>query len=713
VPHSIAVLIALALAGVPSAATAAKPAYPATEPKPVVDTYRDVHVTDAYRWLEDWNDPAVKAWSEAQNALARSWLDAGKSREAIRARVEHLLGDTSPSWFAFSSQHGVNFALERRPPKQQPYLVVVGSLDDSHSTRVLVDPTALDPTGATSIGWYEPSPDGKKVAVALAHAGAESGNIRVFDVATGTASSDDVPQADGAGSGRCLAWTADGKGFFYTRGRPDGAAPNAFRHIQFHRLGDPVEKDASVLGQNGPRIAQWEVVTGDDGRTVVARMEEGDSNLWQHWVLSPGASTWIPLATFADQVKDVRVGADGSLYLLSALGAPRHKLLRTSGASPSLAAAEVVLPEGEAVIDDVLARGSRLYLLEDAGGVSRLRTAPLTHGKLGTLTTVPLPPVAAVMALGPLAAEDAAFQLNTYTQPIALYRVQGQDGAVKKTALAATSLADFSGVTVVRETCTSRDGTHVPVTVLRQGSAAPTGEAPTLLSGYGGFGVSVLPRFRPVLLAWLEQGGVYAAANIRGGGEMGETWHTDGNLTHKQNDFDDLYACAQHLVQAHYTSPSRLAIQGGSNGGLLMGAELTQHPEAFKAVVSQVGIYDMLRLERDANGAFNVSEYGSVNNPEQFAALYAYSPYHHVKDGSAYPATLFLTGANDPRVAPYHSRKMVARLQAATTSAAPILLRTSANTGHGAGTPLAAQIEEVTDVNVFLFQNLGVNYAPK
>jgi prolyl oligopeptidase len=347
------------------------------------------------------------------------------------------------------------------------------------------------------------------------------------------------------------------------------------------------------------------------------------------------------------------------------------------------------------------------------GGVSRLRSAPLTHGKVGTLTTLQVPPVAAVIALVPLAEEDAAFQVVTYTEPIALYRVQGRDGAVKKTALAAASIADFSGVTVARETCTSRDGARVPLAIVRQGSAPPTGDAPTLLSGYGGFGVSVLPRFRPALLAWLEQGGIYAVANIRGGGELGETWHTDGNLTHKQNDFDDLYACAQHLVQAHYTSPARLAIQGGSNGGLLMGAELTQHPEAFKAVVSQVGIYDMLRLERDANGAFNVSEYGSVNNPEQFSALYAYSPYHHVKDGTAYPATLLMTGANDPRVAPYHSRKMVARLQAASASDAPILLRTSANTGHGIGTPLAAQIEEVTDTNVFLFQVLGVNYIPK
>ena len=249
--------------------------------------------------------------------------------------------------------------------------------------------------------------------------------------------------------------------------------------------------------------------------------------------------------------------------------------------------------------------------------------------------------------------------------------------------------------------------------MLRPKAAQTDGSAPALLTGYGGFGISTTPRFRPQMLAWLEQGGVYAVANIRGGGELGEEWHSDGNLTKKQNVFDDFYACAQHMVTAKYTTPERLAIRGGSNGGLLMGAELTQHPEAFKAVVSSVGIYDMLRVERDPNGAFNVTEYGSVTDPKQFDALFGYSPYHHVKDGVAYPAVLFMTGANDPRVAPYHSRKMTARLQVATSSSAPVLLRTSANTGHGQGSPLSAQVEEQTDVYAFLFQQLGVTYAGK
>ena len=256
--------------------------------------------------------------------------------------------------------------------------------------------------------------------------------------------------------------------------------------------------------------------------------------------------------------------------------------------------------------------------------------------------------------------------------------------------------------------CTSKDGTQVPITILSTKGIAKDGSNPTLLTGYGGYNVNMQPTFRPVLRAWLEHGGVWALANLRGGGELGAAWHRGGMLTHKQNVFDDLYACAGELQKEGFTSPEHLAIQGRSNGGLLMGAELTQHPEAFRAVVAQVGIHDMLKVESTPNGAFNVPEYGTVKNPDHLAAMYKYSPYHNVKDGTAYPAVLFTTGANDPRVDPYHSRKMVARLQAATSSTHPILLRVSDGTGHGRGTPLDATIREWVDVYSFLFGELGM-----
>jgi prolyl oligopeptidase len=713
--------MASALPDQPAAPT--KPAYPDTPKEAVVDIYRDVRVTDDYRWLEDWADPKVKAWSAAENGFARKWLDAVPGREAIRARLQQLMSDTSPSWGSnfptwsgVVARHGTFFVLERKPPKQQPYLIVLSSLDDVKSERVLVDPSVLDPSGGTSLGWFAPSPDGKRVAVSVSKAGAERGDVHVFEVATGKEMKDVVPQADGSGSGNCLAWNADGSGFYYTRGHEDAGADNAYQHVNFHKLGDPVEKDKVVVGSDSPRIAQWEVETGGDGHSILARMEYGDGDEFDQWLLGPSGrpGKWVEVATKDDGVKHMAVGPDGALYLLSAKDASKRKLLRTTVTSPSLAKAEAIVPEGDAVISGVLPTKSRLYLEEDVGGVSRIRSIPLSNGKVGTPVTIATPPVSAAGGIESLGGDDVTFVALSYTQPPAIYRVSGKDGAVTKTALASTSIADFSNVEVTREQCTSKDGTSVPITVVRAKSTpATSGVAPTILYAYGGYGISIVPRFRSWLLAWLEQGGIYAVANIRGGGEFGDKWHTEGNLTHKQNVFDDFYACAQHMVDAKYTSPAHLAIQGGSNGGLLMGALVVQHPDAFKAVVSSVGIYDMLRLERDSNGAFNVTEYGSVNDPKQFDALYAYSPYHHVKDGVAYPATLFMTGENDPRVAPYHSRKMVARLQAATSSDAPILLRTSANTGHGIGTPLAAQIEETTDMDAFLFQELGVTYSAK
>ena len=265
---------------------------------------------------------------------------------------------------------------------------------------------------------------------------------------------------------------------------------------------------------------------------------------------------------------------------------------------------------------------------------------------------------------------------------------------------------------MVREYAVSKDGTKVPMSVLRRKGTKLDGNNPTLLTGYGGYGISRVPGFRAGLRVWLDQGGVWAEANLRGGGEYGEAWHKAGYRTHKQNVFDDFAACARHLIELKYASPQRLAIEGGSNGGLLMGAMVTQHPELFRAVVSHVGIYDMMRFEQHPNGAFNVTEYGSIKDPEQFKALYAYSPYQHVKDGTPYPAVFLLTGANDGRVGPAYSRKFAARLQAATSSKNPVLLLIQSDSGHGIGGNLSTAIEEAADVYAFLFEQLGVKYRP-
>jgi len=300
---------------------------------------------------------------------------------------------------------------------------------------------------------------------------------------------------------------------------------------------------------------------------------------------------------------------------------------------------------------------------------------------------------------------------ESYLHPAAWYRYDPASGKLDKTALAGKFPVDFSDAEVVREFATSKDGTRVPINIIRRKGTRLDGKNPLMLTGYGGFGISESPGFHPFARLWLDRGGVYVIANLRGGGEFGEDWHSAGRLTNKQNVFDDFAACAEYLIRAGYTSPGKLAIIGGSNGGLLMGAALTQHPEMFRAVVSFVGVYDMLRTEAiTANAVYSITELGTIKDPEQFKALFAYSPYHHVTNGTAYPAVLFLTGANDPRVNPANSRKMTARLQAASSSGLPILLRTSSTSGHRASS-LDEGLAQQADVYAFLFHELGMENA--
>jgi prolyl oligopeptidase len=401
-------------------------------------------------------------------------------------------------------------------------------------------------------------------------------------------------------------------------------------------------------------------------------------------------------------------GHDGALYLKSLKDAPRGKVLRLPLATPTLDKATVLVPESKATIQGFRATAGRLYIVEQLGGPSQLRMVDLKGQELGLVPTLPVSTVGGLVSMG---GDDILFANFSFVEPLAWYRYSAKDGKVTKTALAQTSPADFSDIEVIRDEATSKDGTKVPLTLLKPRGLKLNGNNPTILTGYGGFNVSISPSFNKLGRAWMEQGGIIAIANLRGGSEFGEEWHANGALTKKQNVFDDFYACAKLLVDKKYTQPKKLAIQGGSNGGLLMGAAVTQHPEMYGAVVARVGIYDMLRVELTPNGQFNTTEYGTVKDPEQFKALYAYSPYHHVKDGTKYPPVLFTSGANDPRVDPFHSRKMVARMQEATGGKGRILLR-AAGGGHGSGTPLMERIEEEVDVYSFLFNELGMKYRP-
>jgi len=683
------------------------PAIPQTPKKPVTDEYQGVQVVDDYRWLEPPADADVRKWSDQENVRTRAYLDRLASRPGLVERLNQLNGSSSIRFSSLISRGGVLFAMKMQPPKRQAYLVALASPDDPDSARTVVDPNVLDPTGSTAIDFYEPSLDGKLVAVSLSKGGTEDGSVSVFEVGTGNQRSDLVPRVNGATAGGSVAWNRDGSGFWYTRYPRAGERPaadlNFYQQVYFHRLGTATAQDEYGVGKQFPRIAEVELRSSDDGKYVVARVANGDGGEFLHFMLLVDGQ-WHQVTRFADHVSQEAFGPDGTLYLLSRKDAPMGKLLAVAPPGFSVANAKTILTATRSSIDGFVKAGSHLYVRFMAGGPTKL--FDVEAGKPDK--PIDIPQVSSVGQLVALGGNQLLFENESYVQPSAWYRYDPANGQVKKTAMFQTAPVDFSDIEVIRQTAISKDGTHVPMTILRRKGTKLDGKNPTLLTAYGGYGISQRPNFSVRRRLWLDHGGVWVVANLRGGAEFGETWHEQGRLTSKQNVFDDFIACAEFLIKTKYTSPDKLAIEGGSNGGLLMGAALTQRPELFRAVVSHVGIYDMLRVETFPNGVFNVTEFGTVKEKDQFQALYAYSPYHHVKDGTDYPSVLFLTGANDGRVDPMNSRKMTARLQAATHSDRPILLRTSSTSGHGIGTALNERIEQDADVFSFLFDQLDV-----
>jgi prolyl oligopeptidase len=698
------------------------PAPPTTPKKPVTDVYHGVTVVDDYRWLENAADPAVRKWTDGQNKYARAVLDKSPALKPLRERLKELLGAPSPGYGDLQVRGDTIFALKRQPPKEQPFLVRLDASADPASAKVVLDPNALDAKGQTTIDFYVPSPDGKLVAVSLSEGGSEEGTVYAYEVATGKRLKDVIPRVQFPTAGGDVAWDASGSGFYYTRYPRGEERPEQdrrfYQQVYHHKLGTPTEEDTYALGKGLPRIAEIFLDRSPSGEYLLATVQNGDGGEFEHHLREP-TGKWVRLTRWADGVSAAAFGQDNGLYLLSRQGAPRGKILRLPLDRPSLANAVTVVEESDVAIEGlrfgsnrlyptIVPSASGLYVADVAGGPSRLR---FVRRKDGQQTVVPLPPVCAVRDVVPRGGDEVLIHVATYLEPAAWYSYKPGESP-KRTALYQTSPANFDDTEVVREYAASKDGTKVPLSILRRKGTKLDGNNPTLLTGYGGYAISRVPGFRAALRVWLDQGGVWAEANLRGGGEYGEAWHKAGYRTHKQNVFDDFAACARHLIEHKYTRPERLAIEGGSNGGLLMGAALTQHPRLFRAVVSHVGIYDMMRFEQHPNGAFNVTEYGSIKDPEQFKALYAYSPYQHVKDGVAYPAVFLLTGANDGRVDPANSRKFAARLQAATSSQRPVLLLIKSDAGHGIGGNLSTAIEEAADVYAFLFEQLGVKYRP-
>jgi prolyl oligopeptidase len=679
------------------------PAAP-TAKESVTDTYFGTTVRDDYRWLEQLDNPKTRAWAAGQNARAQSFLAALPGRAQLVAQVKKLVSSSPPAFGDLHTAGGKIFALKFDPAKQQKFLVVLDSPDNPESEKSVCDPNAIAPSGAIAIDWFVPSPDGALVAVCLSKNGTEDGDLHFFDVATGTQLPDVIKSVQFPTGGGSAAWTKDGKGIFYTHYPSEGEQPAAdahfFQQVFFHQIGAPESEDVYTVGKEFPKIAEVHLQSNAESDYVVATVANGDGGDFEHFVYGPDKK-WRQVTKFEDKIKRGALGFGPAFYAISRDAAPRGKVvefvLDASDLKP-----QVIVPPMEGVVEEVAASGDQLLIHTMEGGPSGLYACALDGSNL---KAVPMPPIS---NLSELAADKdlVLVRIGSYTELPKWFRYQASAHQLSATALDSEPPFNFADLEVTRDFAVSKDGTKIPINIIHKKGIALDSGNPTILYGYGGYGLSETPKVRLPFRGWYDLGGIFVDTNLRGGGEYGEDWHQAGNLTKKQNVFDDFAACAQYLIDHKYTSISKLGMLGGSNGGLLMGAMITQHPGLMKAVVSRVGTYDSLRGELSPNGLFNTTEFGSVKDPDQFKALYAYSPYHHVVKNTKYPAILLTTGFNDGRVAPYHSFKFAALLQEAAFPGNPILLTVN-SFGHGIGSSLDQQVADITDIIAFFAYQLG------
>jgi prolyl oligopeptidase len=673
---------------------------PPTRIDPVVETLHGVPVADAYRWLEDSASPEVLAWTEAQGGYTREVLDRVPAREAIHQRLRALfaIGTLTPP----SPRRGRYFYQKRTGSQEQPILYLREGLDADD--RVLLDPAALSADKTSSLDWFYPSPDGRLLAYGVSEGGSEKSTLRVKDVATGADLEDVIPWTRACS----LEWRPDASGFFYTRYPEPGSVPpgeeDYRRRVFEHALGAGWREDPLVFGE-GREPEDWPSVhLSPDGRWLAVSVARGWTRTDVYIRDLRARGGFVTVIEGVDSLFDVTLRNDG-LYMHTNHGAPRYRFVAADPERPGPESWRDVIPQSEGVLEAAALAGDRILALWLKDASSRLTL----HDRRGThLREIPLPVIGSVAGItGEWDGGEAFFGFSSFTAPPAVYRVELDSGA---SGLWQRVEADFDPeayrVRFVRYP--SRDGTPISMFLVDRKDRPADGRGPAVLTGYGGFNVSHTPAFGRSVLHFLERGGLYAVAHLRGGGEYGEEWHRAGMLDRKQNVFDDFLAAAEFLLEGGHAGRDRLAILGGSNGGLLVGAALTQRPELFRAAVCQVPLLDMLRYHRFRIARLWLPEYGSGEDPDAFRWLLAYSPYHRVADGTGYPAVLLTAGESDSRVDPMHARKMAARLQAATSSGRPVLLRVETRAGHGQGKPISKVLEEWTDVWSFLCNELGM-----
>ena len=668
----------------------------------IVDVLHGVEVADPYRWLEDGDSPEVTAWVEAQNARTRAVLDALPQREPLHRRFLALLEAGSVGAPHVGGDRV--FTLERYGDLDQAVVVVRSAVDPSAPPRVLVDPHAQAADHAAAVDWFSPSPDGRLLAYGVSEGGSEHGVLRIVDVDTG----DHLPDAIAPVRHPSLAWLPDGSAFAYSR-LPDPATVPAgeagyWEQVFWHEVGrDPAGDELILGGSDLDRTALPMADISPDGRWLVLHVHLMPTRT--DVIVLDRATGARTVAVAGEEAWTWATVVDGTFYAHTSVGAPRGRIVAAPAATPQMEGWTTVVAEGEAVLDGMAVAGPSLLVVTSEHAASRL----WRYGLDGAAPPeeIALPGLGTVGAVDADPAVERAFlTFTSFTAPPSLWRWSGGDPAALVAWSDHPSPVDPSRFRTEQVFYPSTDGTRIPLFLVSAVDTEPDPDTPTVLYGYGGFAVTSTPAFSPGIVAWCEAGGVYALAGIRGGGEYGEDWHRAGMLHRKQNVFDDFAAAADWLVAEGRTSPGRLAIRGGSNGGLLVGATVVQRPDLCRTAVCAVPLLDMLRYQRFLIGALWVPEYGDPDDPEDFAALLAYSPYHNVVDGQAYPSLLVLTGESDSRVDPMHARKFTARLQAC---GAPVLLRVESRAGHGVGKPRWKQADELADTWSFLCWQLGVD----
>jgi prolyl oligopeptidase len=684
--------------------------YPPAHRQDIVEDIHGHRVADPYRWLEEAGGDGTAEWLAAQDRLFHKIVDALPGRDALRERLGELLGAGSVGSPVWRGER--RFFTRRAAGQEHPVLYTAGP---DGAERVLVDPMALDPGGTTTLDGWQPDKEGRRLAYKISTGGDEESLLYVLDVATGEEVEGPIDRARNS----AVAWLPGGEAYYYARRLPARDVPAGeeqyHRRVYLHRVGtEPDTDDVLIFGDGLDKTNYYGVGVSRDGRWLTVSSSQGTAPRNDLWIADLSASPADAPALRAvqegvDAETGLHVGRDGRAYIFTDRDAPRSRLCVADPADPSYERWRDLIPEdSEAVLTDfaILDGLDRPVLL---AGWTRHAISEITVHDLETgerTGTVPTPGLGSIGGIieRPEGGHEAWFGYTDNVTPSSVMRYDARTGETTLWASAPGTVA-VPEIETRQLTYTSRDGTRVRMLVASRPGL--TGPRPAILYGYGGFNISLTPSYSASILAWVEAGGVYAVANLRGGSEEGEEWHRAGMRERKQNVFDDFHAAAEKLIADGLTTPAQLAISGGSNGGLLVGAALTQRPDLYRAVVCSAPLLDMVRYEKFGLGQTWNDEYGTADDPEEFGWLIGYSPYHHVHAGTAYPAVLFTTFGSDTRVDPLHARKLCAALQHATASDAPILLRNEAEVGHAARS-VSRSVDLMTDTLAFMAAQTGL-----